>query len=174
MTELYSQFYNKVGSKVSIINGNLTVSETGFLTVSTVPIAGTVYVDHFKKSAQVLPFKNDYRGLEWNLYTNNCAICCAKWHDDKYGTYLEKEFRGLTSDQKKHVMTNGYLDIFSNYGFSEISEISVGAILIYEHINHLAIVIDNNTILHHLARKFSSIDQLDVSKVQKILCYSKI
>jgi hypothetical protein len=173
MSELYKEFYNKIGSKVTISNGSLVLDDNGFLLVSNTPAPGTIFIDNFKKSAQLIPLKNDLRGVGWNLFTNNCAICCAKWHDNKFGTKLLPEFRGLTSAEKQIVMETGYDSIFKDYGFEEVSEISTGCILVYEFNNHLAIVIDNNTILQHLARKYSSIDPLDLTKVQKILCYSK-
>lgn len=173
MSELYNQFYDKVGGRVTISNGDLVLDDNGFLAVSKVPVAGSIYIDNFKKSAQLIPLKDDFRGISWNLFTNNCAICCAKWHDVNFGTQLLPEFRGLTYAQIQQVMESGYDSIFTDYGFKEVSNISVGCILVYEFSNHLAIVIKDNFILQHSARKYSSIDQLDLTKVQKILCYTK-
>jgi hypothetical protein len=175
MTDLYSSFYDKVGQRADIVAGELVVSETGFLEITSFPRLGSVYVDSFNKSVQVIPLKDDFRGYAWDLYNYNCAMCCAHWHDRFFGTDLVFSFRGLSHQERRDVMQTGYQDLFEKFGFVETQQAQLGCIFIYEYPNHLAILVDadKNTILHHPARKLSGLDVVNSEKIIKILCHTK-
>jgi hypothetical protein len=173
MNNLYTQFYNQIGKQADIVNGELVLSDSGFLEISEFPKLGSVYIDNFNKTAQIIPLKNDFRGYVWDLYENNCVMCCARWHDNFFGTSLTKDFRGLTHQERLQVMQTGYENLIEQFGFQTIETPKLGCIFIYEEYNHLAILVDNDTILHHPARKFSGLDKLDSQKIIKILWFSK-
>jgi hypothetical protein len=173
MDDLYSKFYSQIGKRADIINGELTLSDSGFLEITEFPKLGSIYVDNFNKTVKVIPLKNDFRGYAWDLYENNCAMCCARWHDNFFSTQLAKAFRGLSHEERKQVIQTGYKDLIPQFGFKVTETPQLGCIFIYEEYNHLAILVDTDTILHHPARKFSGLDKLNSEKILRILCLSK-
>lgn len=161
---------SNIGKKVDIIDGNLVLSDKGFLTVTTYPMYNAICINKITEKYQIIVPKNEYRGRNWNLDSSNCAHICSNWLQNNKGINLDFIFDRYSYKEKLQLFKDGYENIFAELNinklvYTDVQSLIPGNILIYEYHNHIGIYIGEGLILHHKRSKLSSIDKIDETKI---------
>lgn len=163
----YEYFKNHIGKKADIIKGDLVLSETGFLTVSTSPLINTIYVDRFTNSALPICTKESYLGRTYRITQSDCLTLYTEWHDKEKGTDLKSKLKRISRKIYVANIDSNIHSIILDNGFKAIpyEDVILGDMIICIQVNHAAVYLGNNKILHIRPSKYSCIDTLDWTTV---------
>jgi hypothetical protein len=171
MTEI--NWLEHIGSKVDIVNGDLQLSDDGFLTVSTHPFLGALYVDKVSQLATPIPGRDDFRGRLFKYRTNDCATLYAEWSDHEFGTDLLAKVKSMSRKEYLERTPFNLSNWLLANGFSQVEQIERGDLLLLNYFNHVAAYLGDDKVLHHISGKYSSIDALDSSAIIGAYRYAK-
>ena len=165
----YEDYKDKVGERFTFSYGEIVASDTGEVEVTTFPKVNSIYVSHKNKKAQVIVDPKIYIGRQWKLYTSDCVSVAAEYVDDHVGTSLKMVRPKKVYDQYFKL---GVCQWFEDNNFLSVAvdDIQENDFVVYMYepdvITHTAAYVGNGKILHHLPKKYSSIDLIeDYSKV---------
>lgn len=162
----YNEYSEKVGLKYDIIEGLLVESSTGILTVSDQFKPYTIYVDKYNKLANLIVPEKAYIGRPYILKKSDCIKLVNEWLDDSLGTDYVKRYKDTSNSQFKKYYTDGVKYAYLDNGFTEVFDSpNIGDVLVYMNQNHVAVLVNNNKILHHMPKKLSCYDVLDTTKI---------
>lgn len=171
----YNFYSNKVGTKFSIINGELVEDVSGNIVVSETLLDYSIYISNLEKRAFLVIPDTGYIGKTYKLRTTDCISICCKWHDNTFNTTLQQVYKNTSHSDFKKYFKDGMNLWFETNNFIKTNTLSIGSFIVYEYkpniTSHIAIYIDTNKILHHIPWKLSSIDALDNSKILGIYNY---
>lgn len=170
----YETLKQSVGKKADIVLGSLVVSDNGFLTILDYPANYSVYLDSTNKTIQPIVPREELRGQVYKLRTRDCVVTVAQWLDNRYSTNLLEVYKSASNTKFYRYYTGDFGDWFNDNGFILVEDNSqnVGDVLFYGNYNHIGIRLENNKILHHLPKKYSSIDIIDESLIRKVYRYA--
>jgi hypothetical protein len=155
-----------VGSKADISNGDLVISEGGWLTVSTSPTMNTVYVDSVKNIVAPVVPKEEWRGRKYRFFFRDCISLVAEWLDATYNIGAVAHVRTVTRGEYVRLNMNGYEHMLEQFGFAKVDQPCIrGDIVFYERLRHIGVCIEDGQLLHHPINKFSCVDPIDLEKV---------
>lgn len=175
----YTDYYNKVGIKYSIVNGDLVEDEqNGIIVVSDYIKDYSIYVNKLTGEAKLVIPKNSYVGKIYKLKVDDCITLSLRWADENKNTNFQGIYKQLKA--KKFVeyynmdLSNTLLDkhLTGNYTFREVSNLELGDFIVYKLENHLGVYLGNGKILHHLPKKLSCIDNIDSKDIIRIFRYA--
>lgn len=157
---------NNIGLKADIKEGNVVLSEDGFLSVSNKPTQYSVYVDELRSSVSLIIPKSDYRGRLYKLFESDCVTLSAEWFDNYFKTDTLGYLSNISPEEYRRLWGAGFKDHLKTLGFVKQNKIpDKGDVIYYGRPNHIGICLGDNKILHHLPRKYSCIDEIDPTKL---------
>jgi hypothetical protein len=169
----YDTLKQHIGKKADIVSGSLVVSDSGFLTILNYPANYSVYLDSTNKTVQPIVPREELRGQIYKLRTRDCVVTVAQWLDSKYGTKLLDVYKNASNTKFYRYYTGDFGDWFKDNGFVLVEDgtQNIGDVLFYGNYNHIGIRLEDNKILHHLPKVYSSIDDIDNSLIRKVYRY---
>lgn len=182
---LYDDFINKVGSKFSIVEGELVESPSGLFTVSTQPAPYTIFLG-INKKVNIITSKDSYIGRaytrkqhgEYTTLANDCIRLFTEYHDKNVGTNFLEVYRFLNPRDYVEIARKGMSTWFIDNNFTEVNieNRSKNDCVVYSYDNksilHVGVLVDKDLLLHHIPDKLSCIDILVLSKVKGVFRYA--
>jgi hypothetical protein len=170
----YDMLKQHIGKKADVVSGSLVVSDTGFLTILQYPANYSIYLDSTNKTVQPIVPREELRGQVYKLRTRDCVVTVAQWLDTQYSTKLLDVYKSASNTKFYRYYTGDFGDWFKDNGFVLVEDAtkSTGDVLFYGNYNHIGIRLEDNKILHHLPKKYSSIDIIDESLIRKVYRYA--
>jgi hypothetical protein len=159
-----------IGQKADVVDGDLVLSEDGFLTISK-SIAPYVLLVTDGPAIPICP-PEEYRGRPYRFMRADCAKLAAEWTDRNYGTDLLSRLNEITFRNYQDLWRLGYEHVVQELGFTEAPSVAHGDVVFYEYMHHIGVCIDGVKLLHHIQNKFSSLDVLDPAKILKVYRYA--
>jgi hypothetical protein len=167
----YNDFKDKVGIRFDIVEGDLVESPSGLFIVSESYQEDSIYLNKLTKQVLLIPSKNHYIGRMYRLRLSDCTSLWTMWLDANKGTDYYHIYKTISHRDFMNWMRMGMCHYFEDQKFEKVSVDSLeeGDCLVYSFNDlidsHVGIYIANDKILHHLPKKFSSLDQLDRTKI---------
>ena len=173
----YSIFQEHEGSRLDIVEGQYVLAPEGFLTLSRTPTNYVAYINDSDKTIIPIVPATEYRGQQYKLRKRDCVTLVGRWLDEYYGTQLLQVYTGARNSKFTRYFFGDFADWFIENGFAVVTTPQHGDVIFYQYsdkrvINHVGICIDGNKILHHMPNTYSSLDQLDSSRILKVLRYA--
>jgi len=174
----YDELKKQEGNFLDIVLGELVLSDNGFIKISSEFKDYNLVLDDENKSFNlVIPYK-EYRGHTYKLRNNDCVSLYSRWFDDQFGTNFLSIYKNASYTKFLKYYKSDFKDWFKQNNFLEVTDLKYGDCLFYnidnkEFSNHIGAYLGENKILHHLPNKYSSIDNLETSKIQRIFRYAK-
>ena len=169
---LYKDYENKIGLRFDIVNGDLVESETGQFVVSDQYLENTIYLNKLTKTAALITPQYSYVGNFYQLRLNDCTSLWTRWLDEHKSSHYYDIYKSMSHRDFHAWMKAGMCSYFETQPFEKITDYNLlqeGDCLVYSYdgvVNsHVGIYLPQDRILHHLARKYSCIDNLDKSKI---------
>jgi hypothetical protein len=161
------QFWlDNLRERADIFNGNLRLSESGFLTVSESPVLNSVYVDVVMNRFTPVVQPGDWRGRPYKFRGKDCVALAAEWLDSQYDIGAVEYVKAINRNEYIRLNLDGYLHMLQPLGFEEVSQpAEVGDIVVYIRQLHIGVCIEPGKILHHMPYLYSSIDTIDPNLV---------
>lgn len=171
----YEFYKDKIGSRFDIIQGELVETENGMFLVTETFSSPSIYVNKVQQTATLVSPKDSYIGRSYGLRQADCVAICFLWHDKNKGTNLMSLYKRTSNREFYEYYVRGMGAWFLEHGFTQVTEMQVGDMLVYENvpgaIAHIAVYLGDNKILQHLPNKLSGIDTLELSKIKGIYRY---
>lgn len=171
---LYEKFKNSEEQLLDIVEGNLVLSNNGFIKISKNLVNYSLNLDHFSKVATLIVPKSDYRGKYYRLKRQDCVSLVCNFLDNNYSTNYTTYYKKLSNAKFLELYLNDLSLWFNNSKFIKVEEPQVNDIIFYKadgNKNHIGIYLSNNKILHHLPSRLSCIDNVDYSLIGGIYRY---
>lgn len=174
----YNFYKEKLGKKFAIVNGELVEDPEGLLTVTETFTNYSIYLSKIEHKASLIIPDLAYVGKTYKTRSTDCISICCKWHDNQYGTNLQKVYKDTTHEKFKKYFKQGMSLWFEDHGFLKTNTIKIGSFIVYQYApnlpanSHIAICIEPNKILQHIPWKYSSIDTIENEKVFAIYDYT--
>ena len=169
---VYQDYENKVNTRFDIVHGDLVENTNGQFVVSYQYQENTIYLNKLNKTAYLIIPKDSYIGLDYRLRLNDCTSLWTKWLDAHKGSHYYDIYKAMSQREFLKWMKAGMCSYFDTQPFIKITDYNTlveGDCLVYSFNDiidsHVGIYIEDDKILHHLPRKFSSLDYLDRSKL---------
>jgi hypothetical protein len=173
---MYEIFLNKIGKKFNVVNGEFVEDSDGILTVSTSPFNNSIYLNTLNNTWLVV--SDLLIGIPYRIARDDCATLCARYLDKHFGSKIEEKLFSLTLKEWTNYIKLGGETLIKEVGGYEVnlSQLKEKDVVSYEIedsriTSHLAVYLGNNKILHHVPNKYSSIDDIDMSKVKRVFRY---
>jgi hypothetical protein len=173
---MYELFVENIGQRFNVVNGEFVKQDDGPLIVSLSPIQNSIYINKFQEMWVVR--SDQMIGTAYNFGRNDCAILCARYLDKHVGSNIEEKLLALTFREWANYARIGVENIIKDVGGYEvdISELQPNDVVSYlipdsDVTSHLAVYLGNEKILHHVPKKYSSIDDFDETRVTKVFRY---
>lgn len=170
----------KVNQRLSVSMGELVPSEDGFLTASFSLGQNVVYVDGLRRTSAVVTPKNEYRARSYRLKKNDCVTLVLEWLARERGvTHMpdgKKTLMEMYSTIDNRSFMSAYKDgagmMAGDFGFSQVDkeDLQVGDVIAIH--NHVAVVVAEGKMLHHLPSKLSSVDDINFALVTEVYRYA--
>ena len=171
----YDYFKYYIGSTFDVIQGNLENVENGMFPVTETFSNPGIYINKLNKTVSLISPLNSYIGRKYALRQVDCVTVCFTWHDNNKNTNLLSIYKNTSAKVFHKYYLEGIGPWLLQVGFTEVEDMIVGDILIYDISPntraHIAVYLGNNKILHHLPKKLSGIDNIDMSKVTGVYRY---
>lgn len=171
----FKDFADRIGTRYSIVNGDLVEAETGEFVVSETFGTNTIYVNKLTRTCNLIPAPNSYTGRPYKLKYTDCITLVASWLDKNRGSSFGNVYSSISRKQWFHYYEVGMKHYYLDNGFKEVSSLEEGDCIVYEYAtnihNHVGIYIKDNKILHHIPQKLSSLDNIDSSLILGIYRY---
>lgn len=167
----YKDYYNKIGLRFTIVNGDLVESETGEFLVSETFQDNCIYINQLQKFAVLITAPNSYIGLPYKLRTYDCTTLWTKWLDSHKGSDYVNVYKRMPHREYYAWLKQGMCAWFDTQPFTKVDPqlLQESDCLVYSYNgtvdSHTGVYIEDNKILHHLPKKLSCIDTLDRSKI---------
>jgi hypothetical protein len=168
----YKIYIDKIGLHFDIVNGDLVESETGPFVVSEEFKENTIYLNKLTKTVSLIIPKDSYTGRTYRLRNSDCTTLWCRWLDTHKGSNYREIYKNISNKQFVGWMKAGMCPYFDAQPFQKITDYTLlqeSDCLVYSFNNlidtHVGVYIPEDKILHHLPRKFSSLDILDRSKI---------
>lgn len=172
----YEDFYDKIGKRYSITDGELVEDNSGNIVVSNTFKYYSIYIDTFSRRATLICDKDGFLGREYKLRTRDCAILLNDWLTKNTSVNFTKALNQVTSKDYRYAVSEGLYELFKYYSesFEEITipDLEYGDVVIMKlgsSLSHTGIYYGDGKILHHAPGKLSSID--DLSNFQILHCF---
>jgi len=173
---MYELFVENIGKRFDVVNGEFVQNDNGLLIVSLSPVRNSIFVNKLQKLWAV---RSDYLiGIPYSFGKNDCAILCARYLDKHVGSNMEEELLKLTFKDWANYARLGVENIIKEVGGYEIpvSELQPNDVVSYlipdsDVTSHLAVYLGDGKILHHEPKKYSSIDELDETRITRAFRY---
>lgn len=160
---------NHLGAKVDIREGELILSEDGFLTVGESPLPYSLYINQPTNEALPIVPRSDWRGRVYRFRRQDCVTLSAEWYDHTYGTSITPYLAGVGLNLYRDLGQTGFSQHIIAVGFTKVDDSPKHAdVLVYGGHGHIGICQNGTHILHHLPNKLSCVDPLDESKVMEV------
>lgn len=175
----YQTFIDKVGIRFDIVEGDLVESPSGLFTVSTAYQENTIYLNKLTKEAMLIIAKDSYIGRTYKLRLSDCTSLWTTWLDNHFGSNYYYIYKTISNKDFMLWLKQGMCSYFESQPFIkvDVNDLIEGDCLVYSFNNiidsHVGIYISSDKILHHLPKKFSSLDILDRSKIIGAYRYAK-
>ena len=163
---------NHVGAKVDIVAGNLVLSETGFLTVSTSPQQYALYVDTWTGLVAPICPRTDYRARRYEYRKQDCITLVAEWVDNHFGLSSLAAVKAVNRVEYRNLYMTGFVQKIIDFGFQLVTNLQVGDVVMYDGYAQCGVIVEEGKILYQVLDKFSCIDSIDSSKIQGIYRYA--
>lgn len=172
----YEYFANKIGTKFSLVRGEFVESQNGIFTSSFDFAQYSIYLNKQTKTWIPIAPAKSYLARHYALKRSDCISLVAEWLDDHNSTDFLSGYYNMRNRDFLRYYKLGMRLWYEDHGFKEVDSLQIGDCLVYGDSvtdtipnNHVGIYVDNNKILHHLPGRFSSIDNINYSKI--IGCY---
>lgn len=163
-------FKDKIGTRYTITNGDLTESPEGEFTCSRSFAKGSIYVTDVNVS--IIPI--NYLGYAYKLRQTDCVSLVTSWLKDNLGFDFMEYYKKLDEKKFLYYYKNGMVLYFQDHPeqFKQVhnlGDMDVGDVVVYAYdgkkVSHIGVYLGNNKILHHMPKKLSNIDEIDITKV---------
>lgn len=165
----FQDFADKIGTKYTVINGNLVASDNGEFVVSETFGINTIYLNKLTRMCALIPAIDSYIGRPYKLKYTDCITLVASWLDKNRGSNFDNIYNLISRKQWFHYYKVGMKHWYIDNGFKEVTELQEGDCLVYELYpgvnNHVGIYMSVGKILHHIPQKLSSLDVIDPSLI---------
>lgn len=170
----YKDYENKIGVRFDIVAGDLVENPQGQFIVSYQYAENSIYINKLTKTVGLVIPAGSYIGRDYQLRLNDCTSLWTEWLDKRKGTNYYQIYETLSNRDFATWMRVGMCSYFESQPFTKITDydtLQEGDCLVYDYAgignvsSHVGIYIADNKILHHIARKYSSLDVLDKSKI---------
>lgn len=173
----YSDLKDHENDLADIVDGSIVLSPNGFLTISRTIGNYVAYINDTDQTVIPIVPPDEYRGQQYKLRKRDCVTLVGRWLDEYYGTQLLQVYTGARNSKFTRYFFGDFADWFIENGFAVVTTPQHGDVIFYQYsdkrvINHVGICIDGNKILHHMPNTYSSLDQLDSSRILKVLRYA--
>ena len=132
----------------------------------------TIYLNKLTKKALLIIPKDSYIGLDYKLRLSDCTSLWTQWLDAHKGSHYYDIYKAMSHRDFLAWMRAGMCSYFDTQPFTKITDMSLleeGDCLVYSFNSlidsHVGIYIADDKILHHLPKKYSSLDYVDKSKI---------
>ena len=172
----YEYFANKIGTKFALVRGEFVENKEGDFTVSLNFAQYSIYLNKQNRTCIPIAPTKSYLARQYVLKKSDCITLFCEWLDDHAGTKFGNIYDNISNKEFLKYYKSGMRLWYEDNNFTEVSIPQVGDCIVYTDsinnivpINHVGVCVDNDKILHHLPRRFSSIDTIDYNKI--IGCY---
>lgn len=164
---------HKNGLRMDIKNGELVIAEDGFLEISTTIKPFCVLIDKMRKTFHLMVPASDYRGRHYKLRKADCVTIVLEWYEREKGyaglveQYLNVDHRTFLEAYKA-----GQNQLTTQFGFIEVDnqDAQPGDALVM--FNHVGVLLEDGSMLHHLPSKLSCVDAVNWSLVTGVFRYA--
>ena len=165
-------FWENLGAKADIVQGDLVVTSDGFLTITDSPVMYSLYVDRANGTYTPIVPKDEWRGRLYRSRRKDCVTLAAEWYDKTYGTNTIQSVKSIGINKYRELGTSGFVANIESVGFSKVDDAPQHAdVLVYINNAHIGVCLEGDKILHHLPNKYSCIDSLDAGQVIGVYRY---
>ena len=172
----YEYFANKVGTKFALVRGLFVEDPEGIFTVSHDFKQYAIYLNKQTKTWTPIAPEKSYLARAYVLKKSDCITLFTEWLDDHAETKFGNIYNNISNKEFLRYYKSGMRLWYEDNGFTEVGVPRAGDCLVYGDsvtsvvpINHVGVCVGNGKILHHLPSRFSSIDNIDYTKI--IGCY---
>jgi hypothetical protein len=172
----YDELSASEGRTVDVRNGQLVLSDGGFLTLSRTPGLYSAYINDNDKTVTPIVPQSEYKGHAYKLRTRDCVSIVGRWLDENIGTDLLSVYRSASNQKFSRYYFGDFGEWFAENGFDLVDAPQHGDVVFYEvegMRNHLGIYLDGGKILHHIPRKYSGVDDVDPALIRRVYRYAK-